>query len=65
MFEKLVATLLDRFLGKYVTNFDAKNLKIGLVSGEVVLRNLEVIDSAFDQFNLPLSVLRGFFFFVV
>eukprot|EP01080_Neovahlkampfia_damariscottae_P010721 gene10721-3341_t len=59
VFEKIVATLLDRFLGKYVTNFDAKNLKIGLVSGEVILTNLEVIDSAFDQFNLPLSVLRG------
>ena len=59
MFETIVASILDKHLGSYVSNFDPKNLKIGLLSGEVRLQNLNVIGSAFDQFDLPISVLRG------
>jgi vacuolar protein sorting-associated protein 13A/C len=59
MFEAIVASILDKYLGVYVSNFDSKNLKIGLLSGEVRLQNLDVIGSAFDQFDLPISVLRG------
>ena len=59
MLEGLVANLLNRFLGIYVQNFDAKQLNIGIWSGDVKLRNLELRREALDQFRLPLNVVAG------
>jgi vacuolar protein sorting-associated protein 13A/C len=35
VFESLVADLLNRFLGDYVDNLDAKQLNIGIWGGEL------------------------------
>ena len=51
MLEGLVANLLNRFLGMYVQNFDAKQLNVGIWSGDVKLRNLELRREALDQLN--------------
>ncbi|KZF24832.1 vacuolar protein sorting-associated protein 13 [Xylona heveae TC161] len=59
MLEGLVANLLNRFLGLYVQNFDAKQLNVGIWSGDVKLRNLELRREALDQFRLPLNVVEG------
>ncbi|KAJ5086558.1 hypothetical protein NUU61_007865 [Penicillium alfredii] len=59
MLEGLVANLLNRFLGIYVKNFDAKQLNIGIWSGDVKLRNLELRREALDQLHLPLNVVGG------
>ncbi|MCJ1294226.1 hypothetical protein MMC34_005783 [Xylographa carneopallida] len=59
MLEGLVATLLNRFLGMYVKNFDAKQLQVGIWSGEVVLKNLELRREALDQLHLPVNVVEG------
>ncbi|KAJ5665895.1 uncharacterized protein N7477_008343 [Penicillium maclennaniae] len=59
MLEGLVASLLNRFLGIYVKNFDAKQLNIGIWSGDVKLRNLELRREALDQLHLPLNVVEG------
>lgn len=59
MLEGLVANLLNRFLGIYVKNFDAKQLNIGIWSGDVKLRNLELRREALDQLRLPLNVVAG------
>ncbi|PWY87578.1 vacuolar protein sorting-associated protein [Aspergillus heteromorphus CBS 117.55] len=59
MLEGLVANLLNRFLGMYVKNFDAKQLNIGIWSGDVKLRNLELRREALDQLHLPLNVVEG------
>lgn len=59
MLEGLVANLLNRFLGIYVKNFDAKQLNVGIWSGDVKLRNLELRREALDQFRLPLNVVAG------
>ncbi|KAJ5899161.1 hypothetical protein N7495_003905 [Penicillium taxi] len=59
MLESLVANLLNRFLGIYVKNFDAKQLNIGIWSGDVKLRNLELRREALDQLHLPLNVVEG------
>lgn len=42
MLESLVASLLNRFLGSYVENFDPKQLNIGIWSGDVKLKNLRL-----------------------
>ena len=59
MLEGLVATLLNRFLGMYVENFDTKQLNIGIWSGDVKLRNLQLRKEALDQLHLPLNVIKG------
>ncbi|KKK20473.1 hypothetical protein ARAM_004467 [Aspergillus rambellii] len=59
MLEGLVANLLNRFLGIYVKDFDATQLNIGIWSGDVKLRNLELRREALDQLRLPLNVVEG------
>lgn len=43
----------------YVKNFDAKQLNIGIWSGDVKLRNLELRREALDQLHFPLNVVEG------
>lgn len=59
MLEGLVAGLLNRFLGMYVKNFDPAQLKVGIWSGDVKLRNLELRKEALDQLKLPINVMEG------
>ncbi|PHH90856.1 hypothetical protein CDD83_2455 [Cordyceps sp. RAO-2017] len=59
MLEGLVAGLLNRFLGMYVQNFDPTQLKVGIWSGDVKLRNLELRREALDQLKLPINVVEG------
>jgi vacuolar protein sorting-associated protein 13A/C len=60
MFESLVSGLLQKYLGKYVKNFNTKDLDIALFSGKVVLKNLELRADALDELDLPLRVRSGF-----
>ncbi|KAG0637605.1 hypothetical protein HOY80DRAFT_1138202 [Tuber brumale] len=59
MLEGLIATLMNRFLGMYIKNFDSKQLNVGIWSGDVRLRNLELKKEALDQMKLPLNVMEG------
>lgn len=59
MLEGIVANLLNRFLGMYVQNFDPKQLNVGIWSGDVKLRDLELRREALDQLHLPLNVVQG------
>ncbi|KAH8145466.1 uncharacterized protein LAJ45_10436 [Morchella importuna] len=59
MLEGLIATLMNRFLGMYIKNFDSKQLNVGIWSGDVKLRNLELKKEALDQMKLPLNVSEG------
>jgi N-terminal region of Chorein or VPS13 len=40
-----------------------EQLKIGLFSGNVVLKDLEVKGEALEGFNLPVTVKKGLFLF--
>lgn len=59
MFESIVASILNRFLGSYVDNFDSKLLNIGIWSGDVRLKNLTLKKESLDKFKLPLDVKFG------
>jgi len=59
MLEGLVAGLLNRFLGMYIRNFDPGQLKVGIWSGDVKLRDLELRREALDQLKLPINVVEG------
>ena len=54
-----MANLLNRFLGMYVRNFDPKQLNVGIWSGDVKLKDLELRREALDQMHLPLNVIEG------
>ncbi len=43
----------------YVKNFDPAQLKVGIWSGDVQLRDLELRKEALDQLKLPLNVVEG------
>lgn len=42
MFEGVVASLLNRYLGKYIEDLDPETLNVGIFSGNVTLTNLKV-----------------------
>ena len=54
-----MASLLNRFLGMYIRNFDPGQLKVGIWSGDVKLQGLELRREALDQLKLPLNVVEG------
>jgi hypothetical protein len=46
MFEGVVATILNRYLGKYIQDLDTENLNVGIFSGEVQLTELRLKSEA-------------------
>ncbi|PAV56221.1 hypothetical protein WR25_01297 [Diploscapter pachys] len=60
VFESIVADLLNRYLGENVVNLDASQLNIGIWAGDVKLENLEVKETALDDFDLPIKLKYGF-----
>ncbi|KAI7863890.1 hypothetical protein BDF14DRAFT_1998124 [Spinellus fusiger] len=60
MLESLVAGILNRVLGNYVSNLNYDQLKIGIWKGEVNLKNLKLRKEALDKLDLPVDVLEGY-----
>ncbi|KAG0050250.1 hypothetical protein BGZ83_004992 [Gryganskiella cystojenkinii] len=60
MLEGLVAGLLNRFIGPYVTNLNVNQLNIAIWSGDVKLTNLRLKKDALDKFSLPVDVVEGY-----
>ena len=46
-------------LGQYVEGLNESNLKVGVLSGKIELRNLKLKNSALDQLDLPVEVTHG------
>ncbi|KAK6631305.1 hypothetical protein RUM44_005831 [Polyplax serrata] len=59
VFEAVVVELLNRFLNQYVENLDTSQLKIGIWGGDVVLNDLKIKTTLFDDLNLPARVKWG------
>jgi vacuolar protein sorting-associated protein 13A/C len=57
--ESLAASLLEKYLGQYVSGFQKDNLKFSLSSGNAVLENLELKKEALDDLELPITVKAG------
>ena len=49
MFEGIVAKKLTKILGKCIKDLDAKQLKVGIWNGYVMLHNLELKSDALDE----------------
>tara|TARA_R110002050_G_scaffold33947_1_gene86025 strand:- start:256 stop:432 length:177 start_codon:yes stop_codon:yes gene_type:complete len=42
MFEGIVASVLSRYLGKYIQGLEAQNLSVGLLGGAISLKDLRI-----------------------
>eukprot|EP00941_MAST-03F_sp_MAST-3F-sp1_P004283 g4283.t1 len=58
MFESLVASLLQKYLGAYVDGIDTSKLKVGY--GAVELKNLKLKPEALEDAGLPVLVRSGY-----
>ena len=56
MFEKIVERILNPILSEYVEDFNSENMKIGLWSGEVVIKNVKLRKENIQKLNLPLKI---------
>ena len=54
MFESLLQSILLSYFGEYISNLN--NLSFGLLSGEIILNNLNLKLSALDELKLPLAI---------
>lgn len=59
VFESTVVDLLNKFGGQYLENLDSSQLRIGIWGGNVQLESLILKESALDDLDLPIKVLRG------
>lgn len=59
MFERVVATLLHRYLGKYIQDLDTENLNVGIFGGQVQLTDLKIKPDALYELDLPIEVKVG------
>lgn len=55
MFEGIIASLLNRYLGKYIEDLDLENLNVGIFGGNVLLSNLKLKTEALVMY---LNLLR-------
>ncbi len=47
MFEKILQNILEKQLGQFIVGFDAKNLSIGVWSGDVIIENVSIKPEVF------------------
>lgn len=60
MLETALASVLNRYIGPYVENLDTSQLKIGIFSGNVSLKNIILRQNALKElFGLPLKIVKG------
>nr|CAD7393579.1 unnamed protein product [Timema cristinae] len=59
MLEGVVATILNRYLGKYIQDLDTENLNVGIFSGNVQLVDLKLKPEALYELDLPIEVKVG------
>jgi hypothetical protein len=60
MFEGLVVTILNRYLGAYVTGLNRDTLRLGVWQGDVQLEGLSLRKDALRDLDLPIDVKAGF-----
>lgn len=52
MLEKILIGILENFLGYYLDGIDEENLKVGLWSGNIELKNVRIKSEFIDGLNL-------------
>jgi len=60
VFEGILVDVLNRFLGPYVKNLDASQLRVGIWGGDVLLEKLELKENALADLDLPIRIFGGY-----
>ena len=55
-----VAKILNKYLGKFLENFNKKDLKLSIFSGSVKLNNVRVKPGILDELGLPFKLKCGY-----
>ena len=59
MAKRLLLGVLTDSLGQYIEGLSGENLKVGVWSGKIELKNLALKVTALEGLNLPIAVKRG------
>jgi vacuolar protein sorting-associated protein 13A/C len=57
MFEILLESILQKYLGNYFNNLDSAKLSIGVWNGKIIFENLSFSNIVFSKFTLPFQIL--------
>jgi vacuolar protein sorting-associated protein 13A/C len=57
MFESILEKILQSYLGKFLIDFDRKNLSLGVWKGDVIIKNVKVNPEIIDMLHLPIRIL--------
>ena len=60
MAKAMLLNVLVDVLGEFVEGLTADNLKLGVFSGKIVLKNLQLNKEGIEKLNLPLTVVKGY-----
>lgn len=59
VFESVIANLLNAYLGHFIDDVNASQLRLGAWKGNVELKNLAIKEDAFASLDLPFKILHG------
>ena len=59
MFESFLEKILSRVIGKYVEGIRTEDMKVGLLSGNVEIKNLKLKKQILEELNLPFELKYG------
>ncbi|BES95651.1 Vacuolar protein [Nesidiocoris tenuis] len=59
VFESVLIEVVNKYIGNYVENLNADQLKVGIWGGNVVVENLALRPGTFDELNLPVKTVFG------
>lgn len=60
MFEKLLQPILNKIAGEYIEGFDAKNLNLGIWSGNIVIEKVQLKKNLLNMLDIPLKMLFSY-----
>mmetsp|Transcript_44846 Transcript_44846/g.73032 ORF Transcript_44846/g.73032 Transcript_44846/m.73032 type:complete len:2714 (+) Transcript_44846:96-8237(+) len=59
MLERVISDIIEKEAGKYLQNFNKKQLHIQAFKGDILLENLEIKPEALEGLNLPIRIVKG------
>ena len=59
MLASIISDQLNNSLGKYIDNIDKKQLGSSIFKGELILNNMRLKDTLFNDSNLPFKLNYG------
>jgi len=59
MFESLLESLLNKYLGEYVEGLSRDALSLSIWGGDIILDNVMLKKDIFAKFKLPLELIYG------